>query len=459
MSAGCAVVMDIDREPIVPPSECITHRVYWTRWYVVVMACLSNIINNGQWAYWGPIAQSAKTVYGWTDRTIFVLINITNAAGFVSTFLGCYLVDRKGIRVAVLFCFGCLVLSAASKVFTMETYPATILIGFGQLFNGLATSVTGAIPAPVSETWFPLNERATATAIVALAAGFGSSVSFIIGPLAVSMPTMNGSRVLLNETNVPLIREEIQHLNYAMFGVTVVLFLICCIHFPDKPPSPPTITAASQRFNFKLGILTLIRRRSMWVLAIVYGVGLGSYGSWSSVLDIIVNPLGISQTKAGWLGFYGGVGGVFGGIIMGKIANVFKRRMKLLLIGDMMLVAICFAWFTCQWSGILPRSMPMLYIAAISGTTLISSSIPLFIEIACEASYPIAEGLTSGFLMMHINFAATVFLLVGLIPNIGTAWTNWWLMSVCVVVVPILMLYKVQYQRIEIDIANTVPND
>ena len=237
------------------------------------MTCLSNILNNEQWAYWGPIAQSAKTVYGWTDTTIFMLINITNAAGFVSTFLGSYLVDRKGIRMSILLCYGLMVLSTVSKVFTTAPYSATILIGFGQFFNGLANSVTGAIPAPVSETWFALNERATATALVALAAGLGSSVSFIIGPLAVSMPKMNGSHVILNETDVPLIRKQLQHFNYATFGVTAILFLI--VYFPDKPPTPPTVTAASQRFNFKQGMFNLIRHRRMWVLAIVYGVWCG----------------------------------------------------------------------------------------------------------------------------------------------------------------------------------------
>ena len=306
----------LDNQPLLSPPDNVTRRVYWTRWYIMVLTCLSNIINSGQWAYWGPIAQSAKTVYSWTDMTIFILVNITNAAAFVAGFLGCYLVDRKGIRVSILLCYGLLVLSTGSKVFTTQSYPATILIGFGQFFNGLANSVTGAIPAPVSETWFPLNERATATALVALAAGLGSSVSFIIGPLAVSMPKMNDSRVILNETDVPLIREQLQHLNYAMFGVTTLLFLICCVYFPNKPPSPPTITAAIERYDFKQGLLTLLRRRNMLVLGTVYGVSLGSYGSWSSVLDIIVNPLGITQTEAGWIGFYGGVGGVFGGIIM-----------------------------------------------------------------------------------------------------------------------------------------------
>lgn len=101
---------------------------------------------------------------------------------------------------------------------------------------------------------------------------------------------------------------------------------------------------------------------------------------------------------------------------------------------------------------ILPRSTATLYVAAISAGTLTTASIPLFIEIGCEASYPVAEGLTSGFFMMIINLSATVFLLINLIPDIGTAWMNWWLLGVFVAIVPLIVLFKVKYQRVDIDL-------
>ena len=428
------------------------HKVYWTRWYVVVIVSLANVLNNNQWAYWGPIAQSAKTVYGWTDKTIFVLINVGNVAAFLSTLAGGYFVTRKGIRFAVLVCYGLMLMATASKVITTETYPATILIGFGQLFNGIANSITGAIPPAVSEVWFPVNERATATAVVVLAAGIGGATSFIVGPLALSMPVMNGSTVVRSETDIPFIRTQLQHLNYAVCGVSLGLLLLCALYSPAKPPTPPSVSAASSRYDFKKGIMTLIRRPGMWHLGIIYGVALGSYNSWLSVLDIIVHPLGVTQTEAGWLGFYAGVGGVFGGIVMGRIADMFKRRMKLLLILDYIFAAIFFGWFTLQCNDILPRSTATLYVAAISAGTLTTASIPLFIEIGCEASYPVAEGLTSGFFMMIINLSATVFLLINLIPDIGTAWMNWWLLGVFVAIVPLIVLFKVKYQRVDIDL-------
>ena len=342
-------------------------------------------------------------------------------------------------------------LATASKIFTMETYPATILIGFGQVFNGIASSVTSAIPPAVSEVWFPLTERATATAIAALSAGLGSSTSFIIGPLAVSMPAMYGSTILLNDTDIPTIQTEIRNLNLAMFGVCVAFLIICIAYLPAKPPTPPSFTAGCSRYDFKTGILTLIKRPTMWYLGIMYGVSTGSFGSWFSVLDLVVNPLGITQTEAGWLGFYSGIGGVIGGIAMGKVADTFKRRMKALLILNFILILIFFGWFTLQCNDILPRSTTMLFVAAIGAATFFTASIPMFIEMACEESYPIAEGLTSGFLSMVVNFTATVFLLINLIPDIGTVWMNWWVTGVSVLIVPLLLIFKVKYQRVDID--------
>ena len=427
------------------------YTIYKTRWYVLIIVVLSNVLNNNLWAYWGSIAQSAKIVYDWTDNTIFILVNLGNGAAFLATLAGCYFLDRQGIRASVLVCYGCMVLATVSKIITMDTYPATILIGIGQIFNGLASSVTGAIPAVVSEVWFPLNERATATAIAALAAGLGSATTFIIGPLAVSSPVMNGSLVLFNETNITTIRTQLKHLNLAMFGVCALLLFICIVYLPAKPPTPPSLTAASDRYGFKKGILNLMRRPNMWYICAMYGVSMGSYGSWGSVLNIILHPLGISQTEAGWMAFSGSIAGIFSGIAMGKLADVFKRRMKILLVIDFIFIVICVGWFTFQCNDILPRSTTMLFVAAIGLSASFTAITPIFIEMACEVSYPIAEGLTSGLLSMFITFTATIFLLINLIPNIGTAWMNWWLTSVPVVTVPLLLMFRVKYQRVDID--------
>ena len=201
-----------------------------------------------------------------------------------------------------------------------------------------------------------------------------------------------------------------------------------------------------------------MRRPNVWYIGALYGVPIGSFASWSSVLNINLNPLGISQTEAGWMVFSGCIGGVLSGITIGKLSDVFKRRMKVFLVIDFIFIVIFVGWFTFQCNDILPRSVIMLLVACIGTSTFTGSTAPIFIEMACEVSYPIAEGLNSGLLSMIINFTATIFLLINLIPNIGTTWMNWWVTGVPVVTVPLLLMFRVKYQRVDIDTGSISDN-
>lgn len=48
------------------------------------------------WNTWGPIAQSAKTVYGWSDGTIGLIPSLGNIACMCTVLLNCYFMDEKG---------------------------------------------------------------------------------------------------------------------------------------------------------------------------------------------------------------------------------------------------------------------------------------------------------------------------------------------------------------------------
>ena len=49
----------------------------------------------------------------------------------------------------------------------------------------------------------------------------------------------------------------------------------------------------------------------------------------------------------------------------------------------------------------------------------VNGSIPLLYELACEASYPVAEGVTGGFVTLLTNVVGMFFLFALLIPDIG----------------------------------------
>jgi len=51
----------------------------------------------------------------------------------------------------------------------------------GQMLNGLAGPVCMAASSLISATWFPANQRTTATSIILLSGNVGFALSFVIG--------------------------------------------------------------------------------------------------------------------------------------------------------------------------------------------------------------------------------------------------------------------------------------
>ena len=56
------------------------------------------------WNTWGPIAQSAKEVFGWSDGQIGMFPNFANIAYVVTAFPASYFMDEKGTVHTILLC-------------------------------------------------------------------------------------------------------------------------------------------------------------------------------------------------------------------------------------------------------------------------------------------------------------------------------------------------------------------
>ncbi len=77
---------------------------------------------------------------------------------------------------AVLIAVGC-----GLRCITSQPTSATWLIHIGQILNGFPGPVAMGGAPLLSATWFPVNQRITATAICTIFNGLGIAVSFIIG--------------------------------------------------------------------------------------------------------------------------------------------------------------------------------------------------------------------------------------------------------------------------------------
>lgn len=209
--------------------------------------------------------------------------------------------------------------SAVRCIPTKNNTTATILMHCGQFIIGIAGGLSPA--ALLSSTWFPPNQRTTATALSTVASYIGSASGFIVSPAFVddikdsNVPKVD-NRYQLNSTQLNKYKKQINNLLYCEAAAQFLLVLAIVIYYPAKPKKPPSKSAAKERVDFKNGLKKLLTNYNFVFLAAIYGASTGVYGGWCSVLYQNLSEFGIAVNAkfAGWLGFIAVISGAFSGL-------------------------------------------------------------------------------------------------------------------------------------------------
>lgn len=432
------------------------------RFYCLLIITLIAGLQGAWWNNFGPIAAAVKPFYGWDDATIALLSNWGPIAYFIAVGPTAYMIDEWGLRSSSIVASGLLFAGSLCRcVHVARDTPSAALMHVGQFLNNLAGPVAMSAGPALSAQWFAPNERTAATAIVG-GANYGfSAITFALGPLLV--PSMNGT---LDDTPAAATAAGLRIYMLGQAAITGALFL-GALAFPSRPPFPPSRSAATTRSSFWHGLRKLSRQRVFWCLAICYGASSGVFAGWGSMLGPNMEnvlPADIAEREAGWMGFWGALLGMSGGVALGRFADTLGRK-KGLLLTCCLLAAGGFALFAAFCSGTIHVPyyaggrasdgglMLALYVSSIAATIFLNSTTPLFMEMAVEAVHPIAEGLTTSTLTTMNNVGCLTFLLMQNIPNVGTAWMNWACAGACALgFVAILPLDEVR-GRYAIDVA------
>ncbi|XP_078347324.1 solute carrier family 49 member 4 homolog [Oculina patagonica] len=447
-------------------------KVYKRRWYILAVFSVVAALNNLIWNTWGPIQGTSQVVYGWDSTTITLLADWGPISFVVAVVPMCWLMDMKGLRVAVLVAVFCEFIGSGLRCIPISDKHMNVetgLIHLGQFITGIGGPIAMAAAPMVSAAWFPPEQRTTATAISSLACYSGTALSFVIGPLIVpdveeyakhaklNITKVDGEipyiklREHFNHTQIDFFKNKIMNLMYLELGITAVTMLFVIIHFPEKPKLPPSVTAAIGRLEFKVGAKSLLKNAQFWLLVFIYGIGTGVYGGWCSILDLNLSQFHIDQKTAGWLGFGAVVAGSVSGISLSIFADHFTRYMKLIVIALLTGATASLTIFTLMCAGIISYSKIVLFITSILGGLFVNGTIPLFFELAVESTYPVAEGITSGFLTFSNNFLQIIFYIFPMIPNFGLKWINWCTFVTTALCIPLLMLWQQRRYRSDVD--------
>ena len=150
-----------------PPTSPQVVRTYWYRWAVLGVFTLNLVVSNFLWITFAPIADVLRCYYDITDEIVNMLSLVGAVLALILVLPASWLLIHYGIRFVTVLASALNALGGALRVCGAGSGNFGLLIG-GQIVQSFCGLMAGSFTL-FSEAWFPASERATATALAALA--------------------------------------------------------------------------------------------------------------------------------------------------------------------------------------------------------------------------------------------------------------------------------------------------
>lgn len=183
-------------------------------------------------------------------------------------------------------------------------------------------------------------------------------------------------------------------------------------------------------------------------------------------MNITFKPLPLGSPEdtdkiIGYIGICSIAGNCVASILVSRIVDSLKGKMKLTLSIIMVLGFGCWVWMCLICLKVIPFSLPQLYASTILASSLTYSASPIFFEFCVEIAYPVPEGIVGGFLTCFYNICGMIFLFLFYIPNISKypQWIPYAIIGSTGVSLPLVALVKEEYNRSAFDSEDTTPEN
>lgn len=383
-------------------SNTITIKSSGFRWMVLLGLSAQNTLSGILWIALAPVANHAISYY---CMTAYSLNAINLIFPFTTVLVGLFTaasIDIFGVRyvlgTGILCNLTCAFLRLTSTWMTKSSSRFALLI-VAQIIASIAQPFCLFAPTKLALVWFPDTQRTTATTLASLANSFGVLIGSAYPPLLVKQPS------------------DIPSLEASIFGIAVFVALLTLPAFwRARPPNPPSVASAvfqdiahrrrlekGNRFlAFQLACFLkstwiVLKNRGFLLLAFGFATGLAYFTTVSALFQQMLCSTGYSNEFAGLCGALMIGGGIFVAflvsIIVGKTGSILygiKVCYALAALG-----AIGFS-VTIQFPG---RAMLIAFFVLWFGGFGFSIY-GLSLEMAAEATYPVPEMVTTGFMLM-----------------------------------------------------------
>ncbi|CAE8633023.1 unnamed protein product [Polarella glacialis] len=416
----------------------------WQRWWILGTFSLLSVLQACTWNFYGPISVQVQALQGWTLNEIAWVENSANIAMLVAVPLSALFVQQCGCRTPTLCCGALLLFCSALRC--MSSGLAVSRLGLAvavvaMTCNGLAAAWLNFGGPVISGIWFPVAERGLATAVISASTFLGQSFGFVLGPLVVPQPGVDGST---DATAVGL-----QRLCYGELVMVAATLAAVAGHFPDRPAAAPS-RSAEEGPSAETPTASAVGR--LVFVSVVVSVPSAAFGAWVPVLTPNLAEFGITEVESAWVGCLMLLLGALGGLAFGRLSDFFPGRLKEMLLCCLSLSALCFGYFLLVVTGKLPGGALALCISGSAGAFFVSGSYPLGFELAVETGYPsIPEPIAASLLSFLQCLIQILFLAASFLGSTSSAWMNWLnVLASASLIVP-LAVFQVRYPRLSVD--------
>eukprot|EP00842_Homolaphlyctis_polyrhiza_P006416 jgi/Hompol1/6776/HPOL_000932-RA len=349
------------------------------RFLIAGAVCLGNLANSAIWTTFSAVTPASASFYGTSSFGINMLSLLFFAWFIPVSPIASWLIDTKGLRLSVLLgswltALGALVRFLGSLSGSTGTRFALAIVG--NSLSAIGQPFLIDAPSEVTDLWFGEKERTTANTVMTLGQPIGSIISFIAAPALVG-----------GDNNC-------MYLNLCIFLVSIAC-AVPSLWVTDRPPIPPAPSAKARTEPFLVGLKRLFTIPAYIILWIVFGVFLGIFSTFVTLLSDYATPYGYNSDQSGNLGIITIAVGLFTAGVVGPILDSTKAHE--------IAVKICCLVSTIGCVLLLLGMRPGQYTFLALGAALIGAGgfplIPTVLEVAVEVTFPIAPSTSGGFLM------------------------------------------------------------
>jgi MFS family permease len=387
-----------------------TNRLSKYRWVILAALMMITMMSQIQWLTHAPIARAAEVYYKGrfnplsffnidflaSSYMILYLVFAIPASYFISTF-GIV----KGIGLGVILT----VAGASLKGFSGESFN---MVMAGQILLAIAQPFIINSPTAVAARWFPVKERAMATGLATLAQYIGILIAMVVTPM-----------LIISSPSSPAYGNGIGNMLKIYCIITVVASVTGWILLKEKPHTPVS-DENTESISFFNGLKYIFSLRDMWIMILLFTIGLGIFNAVNSMVDSIAKYIGVDDSN----GLIGGlmlIGGIIGAIILPILSDLYKKRKLFLVICVVGMIpgiaGITFAPILTGGAGVHPEAAhTMAMICSFILGFFVMSAGPIGFQYAAEISAPAPESTSQG-LMLWVGQLSGIIMVTGMSMN------------------------------------------